>query len=279
MKVKVYAKLNLALDVVGVKNKMHALSMCNASINIFDVVTVEKSNEMICNFSEVSFDDNVAVKAALAMKKEFGLGNVKITIEKGIPYGAGLGGSSADGAAVIYCMRKLFDVKDDKRINKVAISLGSDIPYMLVGGYCFVEGIGEVVEKINTDISIEGIVVKGRKSTCTGEVYDMFDRLSIKGNDSALSLKRALERNDYKMALSLFSNDLENPSKIVNEEITLIEDIIGKYNPTINMVAGSGSGVFAVFDSLSQDIIDEISAKVFYLRRFKCVNKGVEEMQ
>ena len=112
MKVKVNAKLNLSLNVYQKVGERHQISSVAVSVNIFDVVQVTKREDSNVTVSgmDMPLQNNVAYKTAVAFAKTFDTCGVDVIITKGIPMGAGMGGSSADSSAVIYCMCKLFDV-------------------------------------------------------------------------------------------------------------------------------------------------------------------------
>ncbi|MBQ9485599.1 MAG: 4-(cytidine 5'-diphospho)-2-C-methyl-D-erythritol kinase, partial [Clostridia bacterium] len=146
-KVKIPAKINLTLDISGVENGYHVLESLVASIDIFDTITAKprKDDILSVQFKGVAIglsgNKSNAYLAAEKFKKEFATGGVDISIERNIPVAAGLGGSSADIAGVLLAMQKLYDVKKD--LSFIANELGSDVAYMLKGGYAVMRGRGD----------------------------------------------------------------------------------------------------------------------------------------
>ena len=150
------------------------------SLDAFDTVTVsERSDDKI----NVKFDvdgidtvNNTAYKAAAAIRECIGCG-VDIEILKGIPVGAGLGGSSADGAAVIRALDLFYNLTSrGVDIRKIALSVGSDVPFMLTGGLAHVTGTGEEMLFIENKLKFFVIGLMN-ESVSTAEAYSEFDTL------------------------------------------------------------------------------------------------------
>ena len=113
MKTKAYAKINLTLDVFEKTNGLHLLDTVIAPVNLSDDVEVNffEDKEVTCTMDGVLQDEtNSAVKAARIMIEEYDLPGADITIQKGIPLSAGLGGSTADGVAVFRIFSDVFGV-------------------------------------------------------------------------------------------------------------------------------------------------------------------------
>ena len=137
MKVRVNGKINLTLDVVGSFGEgYHKLDTVMASIGIFDIVEVNLSDK-ICVFMDTRECDesNTAFKVAKICHEQYSIPPLKIEITKGIPFCGGLGGSSADASAVLYCVQKMFGLAA-KEIARVAEKVGSDVSFILQGGLC-----------------------------------------------------------------------------------------------------------------------------------------------
>lgn len=182
VKLRAFAKVNLSLNITGRdENKgMHMLDSVMMSVDLFDTVTVTpRSDDKICvRFigAEVG-EDNTAYKAARAVMAIIGGSGYDITVEKGIPVGAGLGGSSADGAAVL----RALDVFHGLRargvdLQRVALSVGSDVPFMLTGGLARVRGLGDDLFFIENKLKLFIVGLMGG-SVSTAAAYKKFDEL------------------------------------------------------------------------------------------------------
>ena len=164
MKLRAEAKLNLTLEVGArradgyhdVDTVMHSISLC-------DVVTlgVLDSIEVTCAGLDCDAQDNIAYKAARAFFARAGLsGGVRIDIAKGIPVGAGLGGGSADAAAVLRGLNALYGRPlDASALLELAAGVGADVPFCLLGGAARCRGIGERVEPLPSAGGVHAVVV------------------------------------------------------------------------------------------------------------------------
>ena len=144
IKTNAYAKLNLTLDITGVlPNGYHTLDMIMQSLSLCDTVTIT-TNE--CGAVVATSDDeklnshgsNIADKAATRFYSEAGISDgAEIYIEKKIPLAAGLGGGSADAAAVLYALNSCYgNPLSEQSLQAIGLSLGTDVPFCMVGERC-----------------------------------------------------------------------------------------------------------------------------------------------
>ena len=150
MKLEAHAKLNLTLEVLGKRpDGYHNLVSVMQTIDLHDEIELEESDEISldCDVPELSNDDNLAVKAAKALQTVAGVSDgVHITLRKRIPAAGGLGGGSADAAAVLSGLNRLWGAGLDAReLSSLGLAIGSDVPYLLQGGTALVQGRGEDV--------------------------------------------------------------------------------------------------------------------------------------
>ena len=156
VKIKVPAKINLTLDITGVKDGYHHLKSIVSSINLYDTITLIKRNDDKITLLEKGIESgcdtqkNNAFKACKAFINKFGTTGVDIVLNKKIPVGGGLGGSSADIAGVLNGMKKLFGI--DGSVKDLADELGSDSRYMLEGGWAVISERGNKVKKLKIRI-------------------------------------------------------------------------------------------------------------------------------
>lgn len=263
-KVKVPAKINLTLDIEGVKEGYHVLESLVASVDIYETVCVKARKD---NIIKVVFDglpiglngkQSNAYYAAECFKKEFGTGGTDIYIERNIPVGAGLGSSSADIAGVLSAMRKLYKVNRD--VTYIANGLGSDVAYMLKGGFAVMRGRGERVEQI------EGIkrrfyllIVTGKSGVSTVESYKGFDKIGKlypKNTSAAVSL---LKEDDPDNFFTVLKNDLYESSATILPEIKETLDLLKQYGAAV--MTGSGSAVYGIYATKKER---DKAYKIFY---------------
>ena len=283
MKVKVYGKVNLALKIVGVENSMHVLDMVTASINIFDVLTLTESTETSCNLTEIIQEHkNTAYIASELFSEKYNTPKVAIQIEKGIPLMAGMGGSSADAAAVLCGMQRMFKVDDSTGIMALAHKIGSDVPLLMSGGFNRVGGTGELVEKIETNLQFGLLIANNSQGVSASEAYKMYDRLAVtNGNDVVNAVDAmvvALVENDAKKAISLMVNDLGESAIAIDGEVGNTIDYLSKFVAGKSIVCGSGSACCRIFDGYDcvagLDLIH--CGEVSYLKAVGTVGHGIE---
>ena len=214
-----YAKINLTLEV-GDKcdDGYHLINSVMARITLADRVTVNKNESGKITFTatdkSIPTDENLCTKAArlcLEALKKAGQG-VDITLENRIPTASGMGGGSADAAAVIECIEEIFGTLDSTARHRIALSIGADVPYCLEKTPCFCTGIGDICKPLRCS-TLEGLwltVSKVGEKLSTGKVYSDLDAITNREshNDHSLTVE-ALEKGDiYQLSKSTF-NDFE----------------------------------------------------------------------
>ena len=182
MKIKAYAKINIALDVVGKREDgYHLLKMIMQTIDLYDVIEITKTSSDIklkCNKPYVPTDErNLAYKAAKLFKETYNINHgVSINLIKNIPVSAGMAGGSTDAAGVLKLMNRLFDVNaDDKELRTLGLKLGADVPYCINGGTALCEGIGEKITPLKPFKDKIVVIVKPPFGVSTKDVYKAFD--------------------------------------------------------------------------------------------------------
>lgn len=150
MKLEAHAKLNLTLEVLGKRHDgYHNLVSVLQTIDLHDEIELESSDgiSLKCDVPELAGGDNLVVKSAQALRDVAGTSDgVHITLRKRIPAAGGLGGGSADAAAVLEGLNRLWKAGLDAReLSSLALTIGSDVPYLLRGGTALVQGRGEDV--------------------------------------------------------------------------------------------------------------------------------------
>ncbi|MBP5467595.1 MAG: 4-(cytidine 5'-diphospho)-2-C-methyl-D-erythritol kinase [Clostridia bacterium] len=250
VKIKVPAKINLTLDITGVKDGYHVIESLVASIDVFDVIRVKKRKE---NYISVSFSgiptgvsgrNSNAYLAAETFVKEFGTGGAEINIERRIPAAAGLGGSSADIAGVLAAMGKLYRINRD--LSYIADKLGSDVSYMLKGGYAVIKDRGEIVERV-PDIKNKFylLIVAGSKGVSTSESYKGYDRIGKTYRKHTGTAINFLREDDPDNFFKLLKNDLYESSAGLLPEIKETLTNLKKFGAAV--MTGSGSAVYGIY--------------------------------
>ncbi|MCH5183925.1 MAG: 4-(cytidine 5'-diphospho)-2-C-methyl-D-erythritol kinase [Oscillospiraceae bacterium] len=186
LRASAYAKINEFLTVTGRREDgMHTLDTVMQTVSLCDTVEVEKADTLTFTCSEPSLagEDNLCVKAATAffavLETRLAAGlteSASIRLEKKIPTGAGLGGGSADAAAVLRLLNRLYgDPLPEETLFSLGERLGADVPFCLYGGRCFCSGIGEVLDPVPDQKWRALVVAKGQRSLSTAEMYRRLD--------------------------------------------------------------------------------------------------------
>ena len=256
--VKAYAKLNLWLDITGFRGDgYHTLNAVMRRIDLYDDVTVETcyGGEVTieCDDPNVPTDGwNIAYRAAKAffakMRKNVG---VNIAIKKRIPVGAGLGGSSADGAAVLTALNELCGRPlDSFGLCSLGAELGADVPFCITGGTARCTGIGEIMQPIDC-VDFTALVVVPGFACSTADAYKKYDESPLReqpGFDAfcgGIAYSRLLLVNNM---YNVFSELYDDPVLSRLRHNILAAGAEGA------CMTGSGSAVFGIF-------ADEASAK------------------
>lgn len=245
---RAYAKLNLYLDITGRRaDGYHLLETVMQSISLHDVVSVElNSGEGItlrCDREDVPTDRrNTAYKAAELFLREAGMSaRVDIAIEKHIPGGAGMGGGSADAAAVLRMLNRAagFPLEEEKLLD-ISVLVGADVPFCLVGGTKLCRGIGEQLSEFTGLVvpeDMQCVVVKPEFSCPTGEAYKRYDEAPLPSHGGLELFRNNFPAGMYNVFQTLYSD----------ERIETLCSRITELGAEGAMLTGSGSAVFGVF--------------------------------
>jgi 4-diphosphocytidyl-2-C-methyl-D-erythritol kinase len=188
VKEKAYAKINLFLDVIGLRDDgYHDIKTVMHAVTLFDTVTVSvsesKETKIFMTLSGNKFlpcdDKNLAVRAARLFLDSLGKSaQIKISLEKVIPVGAGLAGGSADAAAVLRAMNRIYKRPfTDKALAKLAAIIGSDVPFCLTGRTAVCEGRGEIMTEVDAPIRLNVVIGVADEYVSTPTAYGELDKI------------------------------------------------------------------------------------------------------
>lgn len=250
-KVKVPAKINLTLDIIGYRNGYHDISSLVCPIDLYDTVTV-KPNKDHCVYVEENWknngsdnDESYAYDAATVFESEYQMTGVDISVEKMIPVGAGLGGSSAECAGTLIALRDMFCKSAD--IFRLANELGSDTAYMTVGGTAVLSGRGDKVLPLPPVPKMYLIIITDREKCASGDSYSEYDAIGKTYEPVTDEAVRALKRGDVKGMLSVLKNDLTEASSRLVPNIKWNIEALKDAGAEVALMTGSGSSVYGIF--------------------------------
>ncbi|WP_126416191.1 4-(cytidine 5'-diphospho)-2-C-methyl-D-erythritol kinase [Trueperella bialowiezensis] len=225
------AKVNLALRVGGPRpDGFHPLDTVFVALDIFDDVEVTAADELTCEITGLGEDlptdeTNLAMRAARALharQRSEGPSGAHISITKRIPVAGGMAGGSADAAATLVALNKLWDLGlSDHQLSHIGADLGSDVPFALKGGIAHGQGRGEHLDEVPV-LALHGWALITRSDgLSTPAVFREFDRLNPDAGEpaSTADLREALSRGTLDDVAALAVNDLEPAAASLKPEL------------------------------------------------------------
>ena len=245
------AKVNLLLHVgSGRADGLHELCSLFASIDLADEVVVEPADtdEVLCPGVE---GPNLASLAVERFRAEAApeLPPLRVSIEKRIPVAAGLGGGSADAAAVLRAANRIAgDPLDAPGLRALGVGIGADVPSQVEPRHALVTGAGEGVEPIELP-PMTLLLVPDATGLSTAEVYAKADELGATRAELDPDRVRALVGRPLQELATALENDLEAAALSLRPELAGRMDEMHEAGALAARVTGSGPTVFGVFRS------------------------------
>lgn len=257
MELKALAKINLGLDVLGRReNGYHDVRMIMQSVYLYDEVKLDQSEEPgIRVRTNLGFlptgEGNIAYKAAQMLTDEFGIGpGIDISLNKHIPVAAGLAGGSADAAAVLFGLSRMFGLKlSQKELMERGVKLGADVPYCIMRGTVLAEGIGEELTVLPAMPKCTVLIAKPPVSVSTKVVYEALDAREITVHPDIDGIIEGLKEGNLKRIASSMGNVLESVTIPMHPVIEQIKDEMKAAGALNAMMSGSGPTVFGLFEN------------------------------
>lgn len=248
------AKINLGLDVVGTRaDGYHLLETVFQAVSIADTVTVSLIEQpriaLTCDHNAVPCNPkNIAWKAAQRFLEAAKItAGVQIHIAKRIPMEAGMGGGSTDGAAVLLALQELTQQALSKEtLFSIAVSLGADVPFFLLGGTAYAAGIGEVLEPLPPFSAAHLVIAKGTAGVSTAAAYQEIDALEQPAHPPVQQLRQALEHGAGAAEIAPLCGNLFE-SAVHLDEVSEIRKSMLENGAYCSVMTGSGAAVFGLF--------------------------------
>lgn len=245
---KANAKINLTLDITGKRQDgYHFVDMIMQSVSLYDTVSVERTDGDITVISDNNIlggENDICYKAAvLFFEKSGARGGAKISVSKNIPLAAGLGGGSADAAAVLLMLNKLFgDPLDMAVLEELALRLGADVPFFLDGGTVRVGGTGEIFTRLPDMPKCFIVIAKNGEKVSTKQMYEIIDSNSILNRPNNENAVEALRSGD----LDMLADNMCNVFSVAWQH-NAVEDIMASNNALAISLSGSGPSYFGIY--------------------------------
>lgn len=276
IKLKARAKINLTLDVTGKQtNGYHTVRMIMQTLSLYDSIYIKKIDKPVIrvksNLDWLPTDErNLAYKGAQLLKNKFNIQQgIFIQLDKKIPVAAGLAGGSADCAAVMVGINKLFGIGlSKKKLMEIALQLGADIPYCILQGTALAEGIGEKLTPIKTGCPFCYVfLAKPNINISTASVYQNLELDKIIQHPNTEQMLFQMQQKNITEMGKLLCNVLETVTIAKYNEIALLKQKMMELGASGALMSGSGSTVFGLFLDKQKAIeAEKVIKKEFILR-------------
>jgi 4-diphosphocytidyl-2-C-methyl-D-erythritol kinase len=202
---------------------------------------------------------------------------VKVTLRKEIPAGAGLGGGSADAAAVLVGLNELFDLglRVDE-LRGIGATIGADVPFCISGGTALGDGIGEILTPLPAPQDHLLVVAKPLRSADTGKIYHAFDEAGTRCTHSVGPVVSALRSDSLPALAAALGNDLAPVTRGIIPEVAELEQSLLASGALGASMSGSGTVVYGIFDDTEAAGIAEDTVDAPFVGVYELVSRGVE---
>lgn len=248
-----YAKVNLYLHVTGKhQNGYHLLDSLVVFANVNDLIEVAPANDLKVTvkgeYAQHVPADNSVKKAADGLRRHFDIRTgAHITLHKKLPVGAGIGGGSADAAAAIKLLMRLWKISaSPKELLAIAMLVGADVPACLQSTSLYMNGIGEVTEAAPKIPGLHLLLISPGKQLLTKDVFGNFKPAVFM--PPASHPKQFSSANDVIDYLQDTRNDLQAAAiEMMPEIVDVLKALGGDQNCLLSRMSGSGSACFGLF--------------------------------
>lgn len=250
-----FAKINLTLDVLGKRpDGYHDIKSVMQTISLRDDIQIDlgtgKPWSVVCDKEGVPADEaNLCWKAAKlffdTVKKD--PNGLTITITKRIPMQAGLGGGSADAAAVLRALNRHYNAPLSlPALAELGSAVGSDVPFCVLCGTAVVEGRGERIRKLPDMPECIFVVCKPEFSVSTPELYSAIDEKAIAHRPDSAAMESAVLAGDLDAIAHTVCNVFDPIVTEQHPEINYIKSIMNTYGGVGWQMTGTGSAVYGI---------------------------------
>lgn len=261
LNVKAFAKLNLSLDVLGAMgNGYHEMRMVMQSVTLSDDISIRLTDTAAVTLSSnLGFlpndERNIAARAARLFFDEAGMSDVgaELCLHKRIPVGAGLGGGSSDAAAVLRGLNELTGIGFSREeLERMGTRLGSDVPFCVAGGTQLAFGRGDELVELTPMPDLPIVICKPPFSIQTPALFSLIDSRRSRVHPDTDGLISALDAGDPVGLSRRMFNVFEDVLPRRCAEIAAIKSRFLDLGAIGTVMSGTGSAVFAVFDSVQR---------------------------
>ncbi|MDP9411065.1 MAG: 4-(cytidine 5'-diphospho)-2-C-methyl-D-erythritol kinase [Actinomycetota bacterium] len=255
---RAFAKVNYALDVLGLRGDgYHEVRTVLQSVSLADEVEIEVGDGGFGLRVEPDgarlgpAEENTAYRAWRLLRELTGDElPVRVRLRKGIPAGAGLGGGSADAAAVLVGLNRLFGLGlGAEDLRELGARVGADVPFCVSGGTALGEGVGELLTPLPPPPEHHLVLTKPSASAATARIYRAYDDESSAGSANyARAVVAALRSGSLRALAAAVGNDLAPVTARIVPEVAALERKLLENGALGASMSGSGTAVYGIFD-------------------------------
>ena len=251
------AKVNLNLHILGRRlDGYHELSSSVAFVDVADVLTIEPAQVNALKVSGRFADDvpldvsNSIWKAYSWLARRVALPPVQVSLKKSLPVASGIGGGSADAAAMLRALLRLTGTSlDDEEVTALAIDLGADVPVCFLGKPCLMEGIGEKISALTIELP-QALVLTNPLLRCS--TFSVFTGMGLKAGQR------------HKGGANLWRNDMTKAAMKVQPAIGEVLAAFAETKLKPSLMSGSGATCFGVAQSLNEAQVEAQKIKALH---------------
>ncbi len=255
---KARAKVNLGLDVCGrLENGYHEVKMVMQTVDIYDELVFKRRQDpdiILAVDSQDTLGDvsnNLIFRAAKLMKEYFSIKEgIEIYLKKNIPVAAGMAGGSTDAAATMLAMNELFGLgKSKEQLMELAVRLGADIPFCILGGTALAEGIGEKLTELPAPQKAAILIAKPDIMVSTKDVYENLHLEAVEKHPDIDGMIQALKDGSLRGVTDRMENVLETVTIQLYPVIEEIKSFMKEHGAINALMSGSGPTVFGIYQT------------------------------
>jgi len=247
------AKVNVFLKITGQRiDGYHELLTVFVPVSLYDKLIISKSEkglEVYYRGREIpNNQNNLVSRAAISFFEKTGIKKgIKITLIKNIPISSGLGGGSSDAATTLKGLNQLWpNALSKEDLEKLALSLGADVPFFLLQKPAMARGIGEILQPIENFPSLWYVIVSPNLMISTAWTYERI-KLNLTNNRNQNKMS-SFKKNIFNIPELLF-NDLERVTLVKYPFLSSIKESLLQVGALGALMTGSGPSIFGLFDS------------------------------
>ena len=256
MRIEARAKINWTLDITGRRaDGYHLMDMLMQPVTLYDTVTLAPADELslTCGGSPLlpADEKHLALRAARALQAHTGCSlGAAIHVEKRIPVGAGMGGGSADAAAVLAGLNRLWQTGlSQEELEAVGLTLGADVPFCLRGGLTRTTGIGEVMQALPCGKCWSLVVIQPCEGLSTKEIFTAYHEGVVDARPDNDAAAAALADGDAQALADAMANVMQPVSLLRRPAIGEAIAALRAHGAFAAQMTGSGSAVIGAFES------------------------------